>query len=523
MLAWAFAISILGIYNIAQQPIVFKAFNPAYIYYSFSIHGKDALKMFGGVILCLTGVEAMYGDMGHFGKGSIRVAWLFIVFPAVTLSYMGQCAHLFLEPEHYRNIFFMSIPRNMFWPMFVLATLATIIAAQALITASFSLVSQAISMSYFPSIRIKHTSKKYQGQVYIPTVNYMLMFGSLLLILVFQSSKNLADAFSLAVSVVLLVTSVLYVIVVLYTWEVHIIFRILFVLIFSAIFKPILVLFVVANVMKFTTGGWLPILTGIIVSAIMIVWKSGIEAIAQISQKHGSLQSYDDFQEMMNSKNITRVKRMGAFLVDTLSGVPRYIVRFMEKHQSMPEIIIFVHIKRYNLPEVDEEYKFSVIKVQDNMYTMTARYGFAETRIDISEAMEEAKHIIASGTWAERNEFGSRTSIDVIRNRLRPIVKVIDDVNGNEGDTVVFIDGCIELPEDESVLGPETTGEHHYQNYDLTFYLQRPHLTVDKNRWFFTRYPISFFIFMWRNTREEVTRLHLPPQHILEIGNIVIL
>lgn len=228
MLLWCATIAALGIYNITLNYRSLLAFNPVYIIHFFSEAGfLDGVKMFGGVVLSLTGCEAMYADLGHFGAGPIRASWLLIVFPAACLSYLGQASGLLTNPSQWTSPFFLSCPKPVFWPVLILATGATIIASQALITGAFSLVSQAINLGYFPPIKIYFTNKKIEGQIYIPIINYLLAVMAIALVAIFKTSEALADAFGLAVCGVLIVTTILYVAVMLLSWKVHPLIRIL--------------------------------------------------------------------------------------------------------------------------------------------------------------------------------------------------------------------------------------------------------------------------------------------------------
>jgi KUP system potassium uptake protein len=254
MLLWAMVIAALGIYNLTLNPRSLLAFNPAYGYYFFQKNGQLGFRMFAGVVLCLTGVEAMYADMGHFGTGPIRCSWLFVVFPSVILSYIGQSSGMLTNPSNYVSPFYLSVPQPIYWPILVLATLATIIASQAMITGAFSLISQAVALGYFPRVKIVQTSKQHEGQIFIPMVNILLLICCVALVIAFRSSAALADAFGLAVCGVLILTTVLYIVVVLVHWKCHIILRICYLVPFTALFMPVQALFFGANASKFITG-----------------------------------------------------------------------------------------------------------------------------------------------------------------------------------------------------------------------------------------------------------------------------
>jgi KUP system potassium uptake protein len=387
MLLWAATLSALGIYNITLNPRALLAFNPAYGYFFFQKNGTQGFEMFAGVVLCITGVEAMYADMGHFGKLPIRVGWIVFVFPSVILSYIGQSAYLMNNPSGWQGAFYASVPGPVYWPVLVLATLATIIASQAMITGAFSLISQAVALGYFPRVKIVHTSKAHEGQIFIPMINIFLLIMCVALVIAFQSSSRLASAYGLAVCGVLVLTTIIYMIVVIITWKCYLVLRILYLIPFTVLFMPIQAFFFAANASKFITGGWLPFVIGIAFTIIMVIWFWGSENLRKINHNDVVL-SFEDFRR--KTEMLKRVKGVGVFFVNSSHGVPRYLTKFTKTLSTLPEIVVFVSVKYYKVPFVSEKHRMSVYMIHDNMFRIVARYGFFEKKVVLPQVIDMA-------------------------------------------------------------------------------------------------------------------------------------
>jgi KUP system potassium uptake protein len=493
LLLWCIAIASIGIYNISLNPASFKAFNPLYVIYLFQNRGAAAVRMFAGVVLALTGCEAMYADLGHFGKGPIRVSWLLVVQPAVILCYMGQSSHLLNEPKNWESAFYNSTPSPIYWPMVILATVSTIIASQAMITGAFSLVSQASQLDYFPKLKIYHTSTQHEGQIYIPAVNWTLMIGCILLTVLFKSSANLADAFGLAVCGVLVITTILYVAAVLVTWQKHIGIKLAFLIPFTIAFLPVLIFFFMANLVKFFTGGWIPLAIGLVCFFVMLIWKLGLAHFRKHVGEDNHM-SFDEFAE--KTAHITRVKGIGVFYSHAKNGVPTYIRKHVQLFSILPERIVFLNIKFYKVPFVKEELRASVRTLSKNTYLVTIRYGFMEAGdMNVPEVIRQANMVM-----------------DEDLRKSSPTSKSPDDI-----DEKVVIDHQFKIFDDLGLV--ETTTE----GLPIIYFVPGYYLKPDQTKWFWRRYALALFIFMKRNSLSEIQGWKLPHDSIIELGTVTVI
>lgn len=479
ILLWCLSLAAIGIYNIVLNPKSLLAFNPRFMWEFIGRNGFEGIKMFGGTVLALTGCEAMYGDMGHFHKNPLRFSWLFIIQPAVILSYMGQVSALMNNLDAYTNSFYYHVPTPVYWPMFVLATLATIIASQALITGAFSLIFQAIQLGYFPPTKIYCTNHRVEGQIYIPLVNYILGILCLVLVVAFKTSAALADAFGLAVCGVLTVTTILFIAVILFSWQVPIPIRIIAAILFTIIFLPVQLVYLVANAAKFITGGWIPVLISAVAFVIMFVWKTGLEMLQRYYQKDKN-QSYEDF--LFTLKDIQRSKGVGVFFT-TGDGVPDYMVKFVQRWHMLPEHVVLVKLKRFKVPKIDDEAKRCTVScIMESVEKMVLRYGFFERKIDIHKYIEQT--VTKNGKLV----LPEKTSQDV----ENPVAK---------------------MPE----VVPTAP---HQQPFEILYYLERVNVKVSKKKhWLPMRYLIKMFTFMLKNSKDNSHVMDLPMDSVIEIGS----
>ncbi|KAJ3330794.1 putative potassium transport system protein kup 3, partial [Gonapodya sp. JEL0774] len=268
---WLVSNACIGAYNISTDPTIFRVMSPSYAFRFFITEGQDAWILLGAVMLCITGTEALFADLGHFSRNSIQLATLFFVYPCLMLTYLGQAARITEDPTIVSKAYWLSIPESMFWYMFILAILATIVASQALISASFSIIKQCMSLNCFPKVQIVHTSAKHAGQIYSPDINYILMLACILVVIAFGSSNALAGAYGIAVSLDAFMTTCLVTAVMITVWERHWSLAVAFFVIFGTVD----VSFLSANLLKVPHGGWFPLVLAVVVSLVMGVWRWG--------------------------------------------------------------------------------------------------------------------------------------------------------------------------------------------------------------------------------------------------------
>ena len=376
MLLWFGTIGGLGILHIANVPEILGALSPSYGAQFFEHHGWHAFRMLGSVVLAVTGGEALYADMGHFGRKPIQVAWMIMVFPCLILNYLGQGALLLKHPEFAGNPFFGLVPPNFLIPMVFLATAATVIASQALISGAFSLSSQGIRLGYFPRVTVRHTSETGEGQIYVPFINAILAVLCIALVLVFQSSSALAGAYGLAVTGTMVITSVVFFLVTHHTWKWH-----------PAISWGVLILFLsfdlpffCANLLKFFEGGWIPVVVGAGFFTVMWLWKVGRSLLA----KHFIATSppLDDFIKNIDTNVDYRIPGSAVFLASSASGVPPVVMRMVTRFHALHETVILLTITSENVPYYcksdDQSKRVDVSDIGAGFYRVVLRYGFME-------------------------------------------------------------------------------------------------------------------------------------------------
>ncbi|MCL9670542.1 KUP/HAK/KT family potassium transporter [Citrobacter sp. MNAZ 1397] len=386
MALWFFAIAGLGILGIAQNPKVMLAVNP---YYAINFIFSDGLASFlvlGGVFLCVTGAEALYADMGHFGKKPIWIAWFGLVFPSLLLNYAGQSALILAGADLTQNIFFLLCPSAMRIPLIILATCATIIASQAIITGAFSMTRLTMQLGWLPRLRIKQTAADNYGQIYIGTINWLLMVVTVGLALFFKSSDNLAAAYGIAVSLTMLMTSYLLFIAMRTIWHWNLICSVSI----ATIFLILDTSFLVANMIKVIDGGYIPLLLAAMICTVMFVWNRGVKATMQAISEKGM--SIDDFFIKIREKGIPRVPGSAVFLTRTRNEAPPVMRWHVARNRALQNKVLSVTIDTLNVPVVDPGQRFVVTELRPDCWRIIAQYGFME-RPHLPELMKEIEKI----------------------------------------------------------------------------------------------------------------------------------
>lgn len=383
-LVWFLCIALTGINGIMKHPQVMVALNPLYALDFFLVNGLASVLVLGAVFLAVTGTEALYADMGHFGIRPIRLGWYSIVFPSLTLNYFGQGALLMTTPEAVRNPFYELVPSWGLYPMVVIASLATIVASQALITGSFSLTRQAVQLGYLPRVTIGHTSERTAGQIYIPEVNIFLMITCIGLVLGFQESSNLASAYGTAIVGTMMITTTLFYFVAREKWKWSALRAGLLVALFLLIEIP----FFGANLVKFVHGGWFPVVVAIAVYTLMSTWKIGRKRLTEnLKDKTFPLELF--LGDIAASKPI-RVPGTSVFLTGNPEGVPTILLHHIKHNKVLHERVILLSILTEDIPRVPENERVNVTTLGEGLYRVVAHYGFMETP-NISELFRSGK------------------------------------------------------------------------------------------------------------------------------------
>ncbi|HEY3390987.1 MAG TPA: KUP/HAK/KT family potassium transporter, partial [Prolixibacteraceae bacterium] len=410
--AWFLMIAALGVSVITRKPEILMSLSPYYAVHFFMIHGTHGFVILGVVFLVVTGGEALYADIGHFGKAPIRLAWFAFVLPCLVLNYLGQGALLLENPALASNPFYLMAPSWALYPLVIMATLATIIASQAIISGAFSLTFQAVQLGYLPRFVVKHTSGEERGQIYLPQINNMLMVGTIAVVLGFRTSSNLASAYGLAVTMTMTITSLLAFIAMHRIWKWSLFISSLI----TALFLTIDLSFLGSNLTKIASGGWFPLLVGISGLLMMVTWKKGRRLLAvqlgKISLPISTI--IDDF----NSKKYHKVAGTAIFLTGNPELTPPALVQNLKHNKVFHEQIIILSINILQTPHLNFEKRISLEMLTDHFYRLTAYYGFME-RVDVTRLMNnfkrsrhfpidlnEASYILGRETLIPDNKIG---------------------------------------------------------------------------------------------------------------------
>ena len=370
---WFVVIALAAIPHIAHHPEVLRAFNPVHAVSFMLDHGVIGLITLGAVFLAVTGAEALYADLGHFGKKPIQTAWLAIVLPSLALNYLGQGALVLGNPRAIENPFFLMFPKWALVPMVVLATIATVIASQAVITGAYSLTRQAIQLGLMPRFEIRHTSEAHAGQIYIPRVNLLLLVFVLLLVMLFQSSSALASAYGIAVTGTMVVTAIMGFIVIWKAWKWH-------PLAAAALIAPFLVLdltFLSANLLKVLEGGWVPLVLGGVVMLLMITWRRGSRLLQQKSYKQEI--PLADLIAMLEKKPPQRVAGTAVFLTSNPDFAPTALMHSLKHYKVLHQKNVILTIETAPTPRVELGERVRLEEISENFSRVALRFGFMES------------------------------------------------------------------------------------------------------------------------------------------------
>ncbi len=372
MLLWFGVLAALGAYEIGQNPAILQAINPLYALDFMISRPGVAFITLGAVVLCVTGTEALYADMGHFGRGAIRLAWGSLVMPALLLNYFGQGALLLRNPAAIENPFYLLAPSWLAFPLLFLATLATVIASQAVISGTYSVVRQAILLGYLPRQEIRHTSEHEIGQIYLPLVNWLLLGGIVIVILWFQSSSNLAAAYGIAVTGTMALTTLLLMVVAARRWKWS---RWLIALVCA----PLLlvdVTFFAANTTKFLAGGWLPILFALLAIIVMTTWKRGRELVLD-KLEHKSL-ALKGFVDNMQAHPPLQVPGTAVFLSKSVQVVPHAMLHNLKHNKILHERVIFLTVQIKDEPWLSFKERIELTHLGEGFWQVVAHFGYKE-------------------------------------------------------------------------------------------------------------------------------------------------
>ncbi len=383
-LVWFFVIAILGVSHIASNPGILAALNPYYAVKFMWQQPGTTFIILGAVVLCVTGGEALYADMGHFGKKPIRLAWFSVVMPALTLNYFGQGALLLANPAAVKNPFFLMAPDWALIPLVILATMAGVIASQALITGAFSVTKQVIQLGYLPRLQILHTSVKDTGQIYIPFVNWGLFVAIVLAVVMFKSSSSLAAAYGIAVCTDMLITTILTFFVIRYHWK----YPVALCIAATGFFFVVDLAFWASNMLKLFDGGWFPLMIGGVIFMLMVTWKEGRHLLS-VKLRTDAI-DLPGFLEAVFVSPPTRVEGTAVFLTSEVGTVPNALLHNLKHNKVLHENNLFVTVKNHEVPWIGLEKRVEIEPLGHHCWQVLVHYGFKNDP-DLPKALEKIR------------------------------------------------------------------------------------------------------------------------------------
>ncbi|KAI9119356.1 hypothetical protein K1719_010031 [Acacia pycnantha] len=441
---WFICIGSIGLYNfIKYEPSVIKALNPYYIVKYFHKNKTQAWISLGGVVLCITGAEAMFADVGHFSVKAIQISMCSVVYPSLMIAYAGQASYLHKHPENVADTFYTSIPAPLYWPMFVIAILAAIIASQALISGTFSIIQQALSMGCFPRMKIVHTSAKHEGQVYIPEINYILMILCVIVTLVFKSTTTIGNAYGIAVVSVMTLTSAMLVIIMLMVWKTNMFFIVCYIVIIG-----LGELIYLSSVLyKFGQGGYLPLAFALVVMAIMYVWNYVYRQkyYYEMNQKISPERVKDMVVSNQETNKLCRIPGLAMFYSELVEGIPPIFKHYVTNVPALHSVLVFMCVKSLPISKVAAEERFLFSRVEPkeaNIFRCIARYGYTDIRNEKEPfekvLAEKLKDFIAEEAIGEETEDVTREVEKVEEAVKAGIVHLVGDtdVTASKGSTL---------------------------------------------------------------------------------------
>ncbi|CAN1297612.1 Potassium transporter 2 [Linum perenne] len=501
ILLWLFCISALGIYNIFYWNVhVYRALSPCYMYKFLKKTKKSGWMSLGGILLCITGSEAMFADLGHFSYTAIQIAFSFLVYPALILAYMGQAAYL---SQHHGNAsdisFYIFVPEKLRLPVLILAILASVVGSQAIISGTFSIINQSQSLSCFPRVKVVHTSDKIHGQIYIPEINWILMILCIAVTIGFRDTKHIGNASGLAVMTVMLVTTCLTSLVIVLCWHKPPILALCFLLFFGSIE----LLYFSASLTKFREGAWLPILMALILVTIMLIWHYA--TIKKYEYDLHNKVSLDWLLALGPSLGVARVPGIGLIFSDLTSGIPANFSRFVTNLPAYHRVLVFVCVKSVTVPHVPPNERYLVGRVgppEHRSYRCIVRYGYRDVHQDVdsfeSQLVAKLADFVRFDWHRATNAQSSSPDDDAPR-------------------SVASSNECRLTLEEElrDLLSAQEAG--------TAFILGHSHVQAKQGSSFLKKLAIDFgYNFLRKNCRGPDVALKVPPVSLLEVGMVYI-
>ncbi|XP_057545097.1 potassium transporter 5-like isoform X1 [Amaranthus tricolor] len=505
----------IGVYNfIKYDPTVIKALNPGYIIDYFKRNGIDAWISLGGVFLCVTGTEALFADLGHFSVKSIQLSMSGIVYPALMATYFGQASFLRLNQDKVGNTFYEVIPGPLYWPVFVSAVLASIVASQAMISGTFSIIQQSLALGCFPRVKVVHTSLKYEGQVYIPELNYILMLACVVVTFGFRTTEKIGNAYGVAVAFAETITSSFMVLVMILIWKLNIILPIIYV----CCILSVELTYLSSVFYKFPHGGYFPIAFAIVLLGLMFIWNYVYRKKYYYEMDHKV--SPDALRNITSRSNLSRISGLAIFYSELVHGIPPILEHYVENIPALHSVLVFVSVKSLPISTVPPQERFLFRRVQPRdayVFRCVVRYGYTDSRNDeesfeqilmhrLKEFMKDEFYIQLSNTQLTQNpQSAIEWSGELVSDNVHQ--------NDDEAETIM-------CRANQEALDRELGAIDKAWNEGVVHLMGETELVSHKGASICNKFVIVAFNFLKKNLRQADKVFHIPRKHLLKVGMI---
>jgi KUP system potassium uptake protein len=507
----------IGLYNLIHYDIgVLRAFNPKYIVDYFSRNGKQGWISLGGVLLCYTGTEAMFADLGHFSVRAVQLGFSCALFPAVSLAYIGQAAYLRKYPEDVASTYYKSIPSPLYWPTFVVSVGAAIIASQAMISGAFAIISQSQTLGCFPRVKVLHTSKKYEGQVYIPEVNFALGLVCVIFTFVYKDTTKIGNAYGIAVTTVMFITTIFLALVMLLIWKISIFWIILF----FTIFGSAELIFLSSALYKFKDGGYFPIAVAAVLMALMGIWH--YVHVKKYWYELTNMVSKDKLEELTQRRCRGRIPGIGFLYSELVQGVPPIFAHLVEKVPYIHSVLVFVSVKTLPIPYVSSTERFIFRQAEpkgERLFRCVARYGYNDKKEDANafaaSLIEQLKSFVHDESLFAQITQSQLNNENI---RLRPgaqsavhVEEKLAQISGTQAE---------QISEPQHKQEEKQIYEQELAN-GVVYLLGETEVRAERNSGFFKKIIVNYvYNFLKKNFRQGDKALLIPRDQILKVGMV---
>ena len=509
---------VFAVYNLVNyDATVFKAFNPGYAFEYLIRHKEQGWRSLGGILLAFTGVEALFADLGAFSRGAIQLSWLCYTFPCLLLAYIGQAAYLSRFPDAYEYPFFNAAPSGTLYPSLIIAILAAIVASQAIITATFQLLAQVMKLSYFPQLKVIHTSKVFHGQLYVPVANWLLMIGTILVASIYNNTTSLGNAYGVCVMFVTFFDTCMVSLVAIFVWRFNP----------FVVFLPWLIIacldgtFLSSALTKVPDGAWFTLTLAAVIASVFLLWRFGkeqqwfAEAEDRFPTTHFVHRNKEDgrlsLTEKYDGSPLNSIKRFGIFFDKAGETTPIVFSQFALKLYALPEVMVFFHLRPLETPSVAPEERHTVSRLAiPGCYRLVVRYGYNDEVItpDLAGVVYEQirTFLVTSG---KRRSPAIGADVDIVAS---PVQEVAPSA-GSSSPSTEKTAGDDEEPSDSELVKLDLAFAH-----TVLYVVGKEHMRIKNQTNFFRRAVLRIFLWIRDNTRTKMANLNVPGERIVEVG-----